>query len=285
MSYRPKRLVVDEALKHAKTIARVIPNYRFVAYGEYIRDRLLNLYPRKINLFTSASVDLISNILSQNIIPHNNLLVSRNTVTTTTKTGIGLVIEHCPLKLMKIRANTNCVFTINTILYDVKTDVFLSSVHSLTDLRNRVVKTAHNPEDAVKLKPTIMIDACGLLALSNKMRLGEKTEAEINKRFSTIDPTDKIQKLHIKMSLLKIMEYQIPSRALRKMQEIGILKIVLPELNATVDVIQNRHHNIYYCPDCDEFHTLNRSDYQKWDATTVKDDIYTSKVLAKYRKE
>jgi len=68
------------------------------------------------------------------------------------------------------------------------------------------------------------------------------------------------------------------------MHELGILKIILPELDITVGVIQNRHHNIHYCPDCKTFFTLNGTNYQKWDTTTVNGDIYTKKILDKYKK-
>jgi len=284
MNLKQKRLKLDTPLYHIKTLAKTIPNYRFVVYGEYVRDSILKLNPMKIDVFTSASVDLIINILSRKIIPHKHLLVSRNSVTTTTTDGVGIVIEHSPLKLMKKKANANGIFTVNTILYDLKSNNFFSSTRSLNDLHNQVIKTANNPEDAFKFKPTTMIDACGLLALNTRMQLGEQTREEIDKRYAVFHTQNRTQKLLTKMSLLKIMEYQIPSRAFRRLHEIGILKIILPELDATVGVVQNRHHNIHFCPDCKNFFTLNRSNYQRWDTATVKDDAYTKKVLNKYRK-
>lgn len=285
MRPQQKRLKTDQAIQHVKEIAKRIPNYRFVTYGEYVRDRLLKLKSNKIGVFTSAPVDLITNILSQNVIPHKHLLVSRDSVTTTTTDGIGLIIEHSSLKLMKRKANTNGIFTINTILYDVRTNTFFSSVRSLTDLHNRVIKTANNPEDIFKFRPTTMIDACGLLALDKSMRIGERTETEIQKRYASLSNPDRTQRLRMKMALLKIMEYQIPSRAFRKLHELKILKLILPELDDTVGVVQNRHHNIHYCPDCNNFFTLNNNNgYQKWDTKTIGNDFYTKRILDSYRR-
>jgi len=186
---------------------------------------------------------------------------------------------------MKRRANTYGVFTINTILYDVRSNNFIYSLGSLTDFYNKIIKTSNVPEDTFKDKPTTMIDACGLLATHCDMILGETTQAELEKKNYMLETVDRMQLLHIKMSLLKIMEYQIPSRAFRKLYEVGILKIILPELAATVNVIQNRHHNIYYCKDCNEFFTLNDQSYQRWDTNTIINDQYTTQILHTYSKE
>lgn len=268
-----------------KELARKLPNFRFIVYGEYVRDSLLKLRQTKIDVFTSAPIKVITDTLNKNIIPHKHLLVSRNTVTTTTKDGVGIVIEHSPLKLMKKRANVNGIFTINTILYDVKGNYFINSTRSLTDLHNKVIKTANDPEDIFRFRPTTMIDACGLLALHRSIELGELTERELIKRTDTLNTPDRTQRLRTKMAVLKIMEYEIPSRAFRKMHELGVLNAILPELEETVGVIQNRHHNIHFCPDCKGFFILDGREFKKWDTSTVKGDRYTTRILNKYRKE
>lgn len=186
---------------------------------------------------------------------------------------------------MKRRANTNGIFTINTILYDVKFNNFIRSTRSLTDLHNYSIKPSNDPEDVIKSQPTSMIDACGLLALNKNMQLGETVQTEIIKRVAVLDSHDRTQQLRIKMAILKIMEFEFPSRAFRSMHELGILKIILPELDSTVGVLQNRHHNIHYCPDCKNFFTLNEIDYKKWDTSTIGNDQYTKKILEQSRKE
>jgi len=63
----------------------------------------------------------------------------------------------------------------------------------------------------------------------------------------------------VRMELLKVMAYPMPSNMFRAMLDTGLLKLLLPELFKTVGVEQNRHHSVYMCNECGKFHTVRHT--------------------------
>jgi hypothetical protein len=62
---------------------------------------------------------------------------------------------------------------------------------------------------------------------------------------------------------------------IHSMRTTGLLKLILPELQNTVGVEQNRHHCIYICEECGEFHTVRGSpaDAKKVELVPWKVDV------------
>ena len=125
-------------------------------------------------------------------------------------------------------------FTINALFYDSKSQRILDFTTGLEDLRSKVIRAIGVPSDRFKE------DALRLLrAVRFKTRLGfqleEKTREAIESRAKLIT---KVSAERIRDELTLMLTGPLPAQSLELLSELGLLKLILPELEDLKGVAQ-----------------------------------------------
>jgi len=142
-------------------------------------------------------------------------------------------------------------FTINALAVDLSSGRILDLFNGLGDIQANVIRTVGDPHQRFSEDYLRMLRAA---------RLAAKTQADLDT--NTLDAirelASRIQKIsaeRIRDELMKMMTYRTPSHGLEIMRESGLLREILPELDACFGVDQNRYHS-----DDVGTHTLNTVD-------------------------
>lgn len=106
------------------------------------------------------------------------------------------------------------------------------------DLKNKILRAVGNPEDRFQEDALRMMRAVRFMAQLG-FKIEEKTEAAIKKHAGLLEF---ISKERIAGELEKMIMTENAADGIRKLQELGILKLILPELEGGVAVGQNKHH-------------------------------------------
>ncbi len=145
-------------------------------------------------------------------------------------------------------------FTMNGLFYDPKTSRILDCVGGVNDIQNKIIRAIGNPsvrfrEDALRL----------LRAVRFKTRLGFALEPETAQAIrSRARLIAKVSAERIRDELTAMWTGPSPSEALELLSELGLLSVVLPEVEALKGVVQIPS----YHPDEDVwFHLLKAVDF------------------------
>ena len=129
-------------------------------------------------------------------------------------------------------------FTINALAWDIKEQKLIDQFEGLADLKSKTIKAIGDPEQRLQEDYTRMMRAirfsCQLDFMIEAHTL--KTIADKASEISTI------AKERINEELTKIIMSPRAEDGIRLMQQIGLLKILIPELDSAVGVNQNKHH-------------------------------------------
>lgn len=106
------------------------------------------------------------------------------------------------------------------------------------DIKNKIIRTVGEPrerfnEDALRIIRAVRFTS------ELKFEIEEKTEKAMRELCNLIEI---ISKERIRDELIKIIMSANPDKAFYKMRELGILKIILPELDEGWEITQNKHH-------------------------------------------
>lgn len=142
-------------------------------------------------------------------------------------------------------------FTINALVYVPADGMILDAVGGFADLEARLLRAVGDPvrrfrEDALRPLRGARLAAVLELAVEPKTRAALAAVSDLAPRLSPERVRDE---------LLKLLEAPRPSVGLELLRESGLLTLLLPELDATFGVTQNRHHafDVYH-------HTLRAID-------------------------
>jgi poly(A) polymerase/tRNA nucleotidyltransferase (CCA-adding enzyme) len=132
-------------------------------------------------------------------------------------------------------------FTINAIAFNNRTsDVqnIIDPFNGQEDLKNRIIRTVGEPnerfnEDALRLMRAVR------LTMELGFEIEEKTGQAIKKQAGLLEV---IAKERIRDELEKIIMTAEAARGIELLEELGLLKYVMPELREGVGVGQNKHH-------------------------------------------
>lgn len=129
-------------------------------------------------------------------------------------------------------------FTINALAWDLKNKKLIDEFDGLKDLNHKLIKAIGQPEKRFQEDYTRMLRA---------IRFSCQLNFEIDKNtFSVIKKKSKkileITSERINEEFTKIIISGEAEKGLRLMQEIGLLKVLIPELEAGVGVSQNKAH-------------------------------------------
>lgn len=135
-------------------------------------------------------------------------------------------------------------FTINAMYlpvdYKSRADIIDTS-HGKLGIKSRTIVANGNPYARIKESPIRMLRAISLAARTG-YRLHKDLKKAISERVGLLTscPADAIRK-----EVNKILLSKKPSRYIRLMYKLGILKVVMPELNACYGVPQNKRYHMH----------------------------------------
>jgi putative nucleotidyltransferase with HDIG domain len=220
-----------------------------VAVGGGVRDALLGHVSNGLwDLATSATPDEVTRLFPHAVptgIAHGTVTLpdpSRAVEITTYRTDHGYTDARRP---DEVRFGVDLVtdlerrdFTVNALVYEPADELVLDAVGGLADLEARLLRAVGDPvrrfrEDA--LRPL----RGARLAAVLEFALEPKTQEALA---AALDLVPKLSAERVRDELLKLLAARRPSLGLEVLRASGLLALVLPELAATVDVAQNRHH-------------------------------------------
>ncbi|MFA5029775.1 MAG: HD domain-containing protein [Patescibacteria group bacterium] len=129
-------------------------------------------------------------------------------------------------------------FTINALAWDLREKKIIDEFDGLKDLENKTIKAIGKPEQRFQEDYTRLLRAIRLCCQLDFM-IEAHTLKTIHDKAQKIGT---IAKERINEELVKIVMSNKAEDGFRLLQKIGLLKILIPELESTVNISQNKHH-------------------------------------------
>lgn len=221
----------------AVNIVKKIESKGYVAYfaGGCVRDMLMKKTPNDYDIATSAKPDEIEKVFD-NTKPIGKqfgvILVIKNKnafEVATFRSESGYDDSRKPSKVKWTSAKDDALrrdFTVNGIFYDPINKKYLDYVNGLDDIKNKVLRFIGNAKDRIE-EDHLRI----LRAVRFKNKLGFKYNDDILKnliKYSNLIKTVSMER--IRDELNKIMLDKNREKAIRELDETGLLKYIIPEL-------------------------------------------------------
>lgn len=253
--------------KEVLEVARELEKAGFEAYlvGGCVRDLLLNREPKDWDIATNAKPEQVQKIFTDSVYENEFGTVGVKTesedpklkvveVTTFRTEGRYRDARHPEdVKFVKtIKEDlSRRDFTINAIAMSVSGDI-TDPCGGEKDLKARVIRTVGKPEerfteDALRLLRAVRF------ATELGFEIEKETKDAIKKHAGLLEA---IAKERIRDEFAKLIQTPRAADGIRLLEDVGLLKFVLPELREGINVGQNKHH-IYNVFD----HNLRSLDY------------------------
>jgi len=130
-------------------------------------------------------------------------------------------------------------FTINTLAKDIFTDKIIDVTgRGKNDIKNKIIDTPLDPKITFYEDPLRIMRAVRFAGRFD-FKLAERVKISIKEN---VDRLDIVSSERIRDELVKIVLNENAVFSLRLMEEVGILKKILPELALCVGVTQNKYH-------------------------------------------
>lgn len=130
--------------------------------------------------------------------------------------------------------------TINSLMKNISTDEVIDlSGNGINDIKSGIIRTTSNPDIIFKEDPLRMLRAIRF-TVKYGFEMDPRTFEGIKKHSESIDI---ISKERIADELSKILVSSDPVKGIVLMKDTGLLKYIIPELEQTIGVGQNKHHN------------------------------------------
>lgn len=227
--------------------------YEAYIVGGCVRDLYLGRTPNDWDVTTNATPDIIQKLFPETF--YENEYGTVGVVTTSTDERLK-VIEITPYRTETGYSNARHPdsvsfsdtltsdlkrrdFTVNAVAYDPLTHTVVDEHHGLDDLTRRMLVAVGEPEarfqeDALRMLRAIrlsaeldfVIDAPTMMAIAHNAALLEKISRE-----------------RIRDEFLRILMSPRPMQALFMCHKLGLLRIILPELETAIGVDQNQAHS------------------------------------------
>lgn len=215
----------------ADAIVRVLRQAGHEAYlvGGCVRDHALNVSPQDFDVATSASVDAIRSLFPQ-------------TVPVGAAFGTVLVIDGgAPYQVSTFRGDGTARgdalrrdFTINAMFLDPETGEVIDYAGGREDLAGRIVRSVGRAEDRFAEDPVRILRMIRLAA-SLRFSIADATEkagADLAYSLSSVSPE------RVRDELVSIFTGPDPVRGLDLLDRLGILSLLLPEVEEMKGVAQ-----------------------------------------------
>ncbi|MFH1825890.1 MAG: CCA tRNA nucleotidyltransferase [bacterium] len=249
--------------KNAREIIKVLKRNGHQAYlvGGCMRDWFLKIPVAEWDITTSAKPDEVSRLFEK-VIPTGIdygtvtiLLNNEQFEVTTFRSDEKYVDGRHPSNVRFTddihRDLSRRDFTINALAYDPETKELIDDFEGQRDLKNKVIRAIGNAEDRFSEDGLRSIRACRFAA-----KLGFKIEANTFAAIGkTLTVTEKVAPERIKDEIGKLMGTDKPADGFALMQKSGLLKLIIPELEACSGVEQPPQfhkydvfwHNLHAC--------------------------------------
>jgi tRNA nucleotidyltransferase (CCA-adding enzyme) len=249
---------IMEIPKEALEVARSLNAKGFEAYfvGGCVRDFLLGKEPKDWDITTNATPEQIQQIFPDSVYENNFGTVG-------VKTGSGkpetALVEVTTFRLegkytdkrhpdeIKFASTVEedlarRDFTINAIALSPKPSTLNPEIvdpfGGQEDLKNKIIRAVGNPEERFQEDALRLMRAVRFMAQLN-FQIEAETEAAIKNHAGLLEF---IAKERVRDELSKMLMTANAADGIRKMQELGLLKFVMPELEEGVGCGQNKHH-------------------------------------------
>ena len=235
----------------AERVLRKLAGAGYKAYiaGGAVRDIIMGKVPHDYDIATQASPEDVKRIFAKTIdtgIKHGTVTVVENKVgyeiTTFRRDGDYVDGRH-PLDVEYVtNPRTDCLrrdFTINAMMYNPDTGI-LDFFCGQRDIRYKIIRCVGNPEQRFREDALRMLRAVRFKAQLG-FKIEEKTAQAIKKCAVLIK---KVSRERILDELNKILLSDNPD-AFRDLHELGVLKFILPELDACFYQMQRNKYHIY----------------------------------------
>ena len=231
--------------KQALSIVKKLREQGYKAYfaGGCVRDRLMGIAPGDIDVATSAEPNVILNLF-----PHTfekgkafgvtSVLIDDIEIEVATFRKEGKYsdgrhpdhVEWTDDKQDALRRD----FTINGMFFDPFENKIIDYVQGQEDLKRKVIRTIGNPyhrfdEDKLRMMRAIRFSA----------RFQYPIESDTRKAILELSPKmTEVSQERIREELVKILTQANPQTGLQLLSEVGLLKVILPEIEAMKGVEQ-----------------------------------------------
>ena len=206
--------------------------HRAYIVGGAIRDWLCEREITDWDITTSAPSDVIKEIFQDRTI----FSLKHDTVTIVLR---GKNYEITPFRGTDLLDDLmHRDFTINAMAYDPKEDLVIDPVDGRSDLKKRIIRATLDPYARFMEDPLRMLRAIRF-SVELGFRIEKKTRDAIADMSSFIKD---VSEERIRDELLKLLISPLPSRGIRLMLELGLMKYILPELVEGYGMRQNRYH-------------------------------------------
>jgi len=238
-----------------KKVSETLRNAGFESYlvGGCVRDLLISREPKDWDITTNATPEEIQPLFGETFYENTYGTVG---VVTEAVDPREKVVEVTPYRLESGYSNARHPdavefsktladdlkrrdFTINAIAYDPHTKELVDLHNGREDLARRVIATVGDPnerfaEDALRMLRAIRISADLDFAIDSATAAGIATHA---------GQLEKISKERIAAELSRIIMSPRPMQAIYVAQKLGVLKFVLPQIEAGIGCDQNQAHS------------------------------------------
>ncbi len=135
-------------------------------------------------------------------------------------------------------------FTVNAIAWDPACDRLVDPTGGIPDLESRLLRAVGDPRERFREDGLRPIRAARFAA-TLEFTLEEETARALS---GASEEVGRVAAERVQEELMKLLRAREPSRGFEVLRQAGLLGILLPELQATVAVPQNRYHayDVYY---------------------------------------
>ena len=243
-------------LKTPKTANKIIAalkdnGYQAYLVGGCVRDLLLGLNPDEWDVTTSARPDEVTKLFPK-VAPTG---IDYGTVTVILdKENFEVTTFRSDEKYVDGRHPSNVVFTndvhkdlsrrdftINALAYDPQTKELIDDFGGQKDLKKKIIKAVGQPLERFSEDGLRAVRACRFAA-----KLGFKIESDTLAAIAkTLAVTQKVAPERLHDEIVKMLSADKPSIGFELMRQTGLLKLIVPELEAGFGVEQPRQFHKY----------------------------------------
>lgn len=262
-----------EIPKEIKSVIAKLKKAGHEAYivGGCVRDFLRGVEPEDWDITTSAKPEEIQKVFPKNFYENKFLTVTAQVKTknlklkeieiTTFRSEAKYSDKRHPDEIRYAKTLEEDLarrdFTVNAIALELPSRV-IDPFGGQKDLKDKIIRAVGNPEerfaeDALRMMRAVRFSATLNNAESVNWRIEEKTAQAIKKNSSLLRV---VSQERIRDELVKIIMSDRAGQGIESLRELGLLKYIIPELEESYGVGQNKHH-IY---DCWE-HNIKALDY------------------------
>ncbi len=249
--------------KKESTATRIIEHLHKSGHQAYfaggcVRDRIIGVEPKDFDIATSADPDTVRKLFSKTIpvgVQFGVVLVLEDDVTyevATFRTEGNYTDGRRPDKVAFSTLEEDAKrrdFTVNGLYFDIKTKKVIDLVSGEVDIKGKLIRTIGNPDDRF-LEDHLRMFRAIRFAVQLGYEIDPPTMVSIKKHSALIA---KVSQERIRDELTKTLTSASPARGLRLLDEAGLLKHILPEMETMKGVEQP----MQYHPEGDVFiHTL-----------------------------